>query len=110
MKFDKLTCCLGKVRQKSLVAHDKKITALNNKLQKAKDALDACNQMAVSAQMSLDRNPGIAKHSQAMDRALKAKKKAETVYEKAVEASSEVIGKGTGRVGLLLPSTYRRKV
>ena len=101
---------VGKVRQKTLVGDDKRITSLNTKLQNAKNALDTCNDKVVLMQSLVNRNPGVAKHVQAKERAIKAKEKVEATYIKAVEASARATGSGTGRIGLLLPSSYHRKV
>ena len=105
-----LTYDTDKTQQKTLAQDDKKIAKLNGKLQKAKEVLNICNAKVASSLMAVHQQPRVAKHRQRMKKAMKAKERAGATYINAVQASTDSAGSGSGRVGLLLPSsTYHQR-
>ncbi|KAJ7122723.1 hypothetical protein C8R46DRAFT_1238174 [Mycena filopes] len=82
---------------KTLLRQDTQIEAHNKRLRTAHDAMLNANERVYST------------HSQSgsqvqLERVYKGAERAEDAYEKALAASKEVVGSGSGKVGLLLPS------
>jgi hypothetical protein len=94
---------LAVVRQKVLRGQDLTIKTHNERLQKAKDALDRSKQRLFDCQIRAANYPRNKKYQSAISTADSARARAEAAYQKAIATSLEAVGSGSGRVGILLP-------
>src|ERR1700761_7520688 len=92
--------CLANSLHKSLSKEDTRIKAQNKRLRTACDA-------KFRAEGHLDVVMYGAGSQIQLDRAAKAVARANDEYEKAAAASADLVGTGSGKVGLLLPSHPR---
>lgn len=91
--------------QKIYKAEDIKITCQHQKLWIAQRSRDRTKLNLLHVQSLPDSHPfpnGTTK-ADALDRAIHARDKAVVVFQKALASSLELVGKGTGLVGILLP-------
>ena len=91
------------VRQKVLTGQDHAIKTRNERLRNAKDALDKNNKRLSDCQIRATNYPRNRKYQNALANADAARAKAEAAYQKAIATSLEVVGSGSGRIGILLP-------
>ncbi|KAF7327180.1 hypothetical protein MKEN_00295100 [Mycena kentingensis (nom. inval.)] len=87
-------------RHRILGKADAKITTHNERLQKASAAKHKADLRV--RELSYLQNP----NAQQLGRAVAAAQRADSAYTKAVEASAEMVGSGSGKVPLLLPSSH----
>ncbi|KAF9243075.1 hypothetical protein BU15DRAFT_86510 [Melanogaster broomeanus] len=92
-------------RRKQLSAQDAKLKGLNSRLQSTKEALDKANLRVsrIAGRAASQYLP--SSESNVLNRAVKSMERANLHYSKALHSSLLGIGTGTGRVGLLLPSS-----
>jgi len=86
---------LGKATHKILKKQDQDIEHQNKKIRRAIEGVTTTHELECQVQ-------GSSNHL-TVDRTKKKKEKAMASYRKAVEMSTEKIGTGSGKVGLLLP-------
>jgi hypothetical protein len=87
---------LGNVTHKILEKQDQDIEHQNKKIKRAIEGVAATHE-------ELERHVQGSSNPLTINRTEKKKEKAMAGYRKAVEASTEKIGTGSGKVGLLLP-------
>jgi len=90
--------------QKALVAQDTMIEAANKRIRAAKDSFDRAEERLIDICRRTTGDPDNEKHKHNLTRATKMRENAENMYTKAVDASLEKVGTGSGRVMILLPS------
>ncbi|KAF7294020.1 hypothetical protein MKEN_01448100 [Mycena kentingensis (nom. inval.)] len=89
----------GQQQHRALAKADTRIDTHNKRLQKAHEAhLKAQHKYAMLRQTSAN--------SQQLQRAMKARQRANDAYVSAVKASKDVVGTGSGKVGVLLPNPH----
>ena len=98
-----LTNCVATVRQKVLTGQDRTIKTRNEHLRNAKDALDKSNKRLSDYQIRVVNYPHNQKYQNALASADAARTRAEAAYQGAIATSLEVVGSGSGRIGILLP-------
>lgn len=96
---------LEQTRQKVLTGQDNLIVKRNKRLRTAKETLDKAARRHLEAQTQAYYSGSNSRFIEAARKSAIAEGKALEAYKKAVEASEEIVRTGTGKVGLLLPST-----
>ena len=89
---------------KALVTQDSKIESANKKIRATKASVDRAEERLIEAHRRAIVDPNSEKLRHTVERATKMRTNAETAYTKAVEASMDRLGTGSGRVMVLLPS------
>jgi hypothetical protein len=86
---------------KALVAQDSKIESANKKLKAAKASVDRAEGNLLEARRRATADPASEKFKNTLERAVKIVTTAGNAYTKAVDASMDTIGTGSGRVMVL---------
>jgi hypothetical protein len=99
-----LTNVLVNNRHKALITEDSRIGSANKKLKGAMASFDRAKQRVFDAEKHAAAGPDSEKLWGDLERAAKAHGNARNAYTKALDASMDTIGTGSGRVMVLLPS------
>lgn len=89
---------------KALASQDAKINSANKKLKATKASVDRTEARFIEAHKRTDTNPDSEKLRNDLERVRKSRDNAGSAYTKAIAASIDTIGTGSGRVMVLLPS------
>jgi paraquat-inducible protein B len=89
---------------KTLVAQDSKIESANKKLKSAQTSVNRAEDRVFEANRRATTDPDSEKYRSDLERAKRTHENAEHTYSKAVDASIDTIGTGSGHVMVLLPS------
>lgn len=88
---------------KALTTQDAKIESANKKLKAAKASIDRAEARVAAAHGRTGADPDSEKFRNDLERATKTQVNAGNTYTKALDASIDTIGMGSGRVLVLLP-------
>ena len=87
-----------------LTSQDMEIEAANKKLRTALDSAAKASERMASAQVRVVNEPVSDQRRKDLEKAARGKEKADAGYNKALDASISAVGKGSGRVMLVLPA------
>ena len=89
---------------KALVAQDSKIETTNKKLKAANASVNRAEENLLEARKRATTDPASEKFKSTLERAAKTATTTGNVYMKAVDASIDTIGTGSGHVMILVPT------